>query len=353
MVPEEWPIAAPAADRIVAPARHAGRGRLATVRHDFFLNPSERLSEQERALMTAMLHALVSDVADELRAALPVSSSVANDDDNSELIAELSTAGLLDQPQLIELLLRQAGEEQIASAVKARSGRREGRVLQALVSDDDPSISAAAMALILARGRRRDRFGQTRLEFDDLPAEVAVALAFATSAALRRRLTVTVDPQTADRQLAAATAALLARHDEDRRFEVMTAALVRLLDENGKLDEDLIAAAADEGEIALVAQALARRAGVLGADAMDLLVGGNSRGLMLLLRMAAVSREFAARLLAGPGDLLGVTDAGREISRFDTLTHEEVDVAREWLRLDAAYRSALAALGQGHGQRSL
>ncbi len=338
---------------MVAPARHAGRGRLATVRHDFFLNPSERLSEQERALMTAMLHALVSDVADELRAALPVSSSVANDDDNSELIAELSTAGLLDQPQLIELLLRQAGEEQIASAVKARSGRREGRVLQALVSDDDPSISAAAMALILARGRRRDRFGQTRLEFDDLPAEVAVALAFATSAALRRRLTVTVDPQTADRQLAAATAALLARHDEDRRFEVMTAALVRLLDENGKLDEDLIAAAADEGEIALVAQALARRAGVLGADAMDLLVGGNSRGLMLLLRMAAVSREFAARLLAGPGDLLGVTDAGREISRFDTLTHEEVDVAREWLRLDSAYRSALAALGQGHGQRTL
>ena len=353
MVPEEWPIAAPAADRTVAPARNAGRGRLATVRRDFFLNPDERLSEQERALMTAMLHALVSDIADELRAALPAASAVANDDDNSELVAELSAAGLLNHPQLIELLLRKAGEEQIASAVKARSGRREGRVLQSLVSDDDPSISAAAMALILARGRRRDRFGQVRLEFDDLPAEVAVALVYAASAALRRRLTVTVDQQTADRQLAAATAALLAQHDEDRRFEAMTEVLVRLLDESGKLDEDLIAAAADEGEVALVGQALARRAGVLGSDAMDLLTGGNSRGLMLLLRMAAVSRELAARLLAGPGDLLGVTDAGREISRFDTLSQEEVDAAREWLRLDLGYRTALAALGQGHGQRSV
>ena len=302
--------------------------------------------------MTAMLHALISDIADELRAALPATSAVANDDDNSELIAELSAAGLLDQPPLIELLLRKAQEEQIVSAVKARSGRREGRVLQALVSDDDPSVSAAAMGLILARGRRRDRFGHARLEFDDLPAEVAVSLAYAAAAALRRRLTVTMDQADADRQLASATTALLARHDEDRRFDVLTATLVRLLDENGKLDEDFIAAAADEGEIALVAEAMARRAGVLGSDSMDLLVGGDSRGLMLLLRMAAVSRELAARLLAGPGDLLGVTDPGREISRFDTLSQEEVDAAREWLRLAVTYRSALAALGQGHGQRT-
>jgi hypothetical protein len=70
MMPEEWPIAASAADEN-APARRAGSERLATVRADFFLDSDERLSEQERALMTAMLHCLVSDVADELRAAVP------------------------------------------------------------------------------------------------------------------------------------------------------------------------------------------------------------------------------------------------------------------------------------------
>ncbi len=303
--------------------------------------------------MTAMLHAMVSDIADELRASLPASSAVANDEDNSELIAELTAARLLDQPPLIELLLRRADEEQIATAVKARSGRRDGRLLQTLVSDENASISAAAMALILARGRRRDRFGQARIEFDDLPAETAVALTQVVSAGLRQRLMVTVDKKAADRQLAAASAALLARHDEDKRLEALAAALIRLLDEQGRLDEDLIAAAAEDGEVALVAQALARRAAIGGEEAFDLLLGGEGASLMLLLRMAGASRELAARLLAGPGDLLEIADAGRAIARFDSITQEEVDSTREWLRLDPTYRSALAALGQDHGQRSL
>lgn len=303
--------------------------------------------------MTAMLHAIVSDIADELRASLPSSSAVANDEDNSELIAELTAARLLDQPPLIELLLRRADEEQIATAVKARSGRRDGRLLQTLVSDENASISAAAMALILARGRRRDRFGQARIEFDDLPAETAVALTQIVSAGLRQRLMVTVDKKAADRQLAAASTALLARHDEDKRLEALAAALIRLLDEQGRLDEDLIAAAAEDGEVALVAQALARRAAIGGEEAFDLLLGGEGASLMLLLRMAGASRELAARLLAGPGDLLEIADAGRAIARFDSITQEEVDSTREWLRLDPTYRSALAALGQDHGQRSL
>ena len=51
MVPEEWPIAASAADRKVDPAHRAGRDRLSTVRLDFFLNPEQRLSEQERLML--------------------------------------------------------------------------------------------------------------------------------------------------------------------------------------------------------------------------------------------------------------------------------------------------------------
>ena len=326
---------------------------MSTVRQDFFLNPEQRLNEQERAVMTAMLHGLVSDVADELRAALPARSAVANDEDNSELVAELTAAGLLDQPKLIELLLRRADEEQITTAVKARNAGRDGRLLQTLVSDENASISAAAMALILARGRRRDRFGQARVEFDDLPAETAVDLTQIVSAGLRHRLLANLDKQAADRQLASAAASLLARHDEDKRLEALATVLVRLLDEQGRLDEDLIAAAAADGEAVLVAEALARRAAIGGEDSFKLLLGGDGGSLMLLLRMAGASRELAARLLAGPGDLLEIADAGRAIARFDAITQEEVDSAREWLRLDPCYRNALAALGQDHGQRAL
>jgi len=353
MTAEEWPLAAPAADRTVTPARNAGRTRLDTVRRDFFLDPDQRLSEQERALMTAMLHAIVSDIADELRAALPPSSAVANDEDNGALVAELTAAGLLDQPALIELLLRRADEEQITAAVKARSGRRDGRLLQTLVSDDNASISAAAMSLILARGRRRDRFGQARLEFDDLPPQTAIALTQVVGAGLRPRLLVTTDRQVADHQLAAASNALVRRHDPAKRLEALAAGLLRLLDEQGRLDDDLIATVAEDGDVALLAQALARRAAISGEDAFDLLLGGDGSSLMLLLRMAGSSRELAARLLAGPGDLLEIADAGRAIARFDAITAEEVEAAREWLRLDANYRSALAALGQDHRQRAL
>ena len=75
MVPVEWPLAAPAADRPVEPARTRGSRRLASVRRDFFLDPAHRLTEQERALMTAMLNDLVGSVASELLAALPGESS--------------------------------------------------------------------------------------------------------------------------------------------------------------------------------------------------------------------------------------------------------------------------------------
>src|SRR5688572_2618838 len=135
MLPEEWPIAADAADPD-APARLSGRDRLATVRADFFLNPAERLTEQELALMTAMLHCLVGDIADEVRAAIP-KGTAANDERNLALIGTLSSARLLDRPALVRLLLRRADEERIATAANARSGKREARVLQGLVSHED------------------------------------------------------------------------------------------------------------------------------------------------------------------------------------------------------------------------
>ena len=85
--------------------------------------------------MTAMLHCLVGDVADALRAALPRRArSAANDDSNLALIDALTRSRLLDEPGLMAMLLRRADEERIAAAAAARTGRREARVLQGLVS---------------------------------------------------------------------------------------------------------------------------------------------------------------------------------------------------------------------------
>src|SRR4029079_9898252 len=133
MMAEEWPISAGPAEPARAPAR-GGRDRLSTVRVDFFLSPAERLTAAERALMTAMLHCLLGDIADEIRAALPSGLAAANDEGNLALVERLSRARLLDRSVLVRMLLRRADEERITTAARARSGRREARVLQGLVS---------------------------------------------------------------------------------------------------------------------------------------------------------------------------------------------------------------------------
>ena len=352
MMPEEWPIAAVAADQN-APARGAGRDRLSTVRVDFFLDPACRLTEQERALMTAMMRCLVGDIADEIRAALPTGATAANDESNIAIIDALTSARLLDRLGLVQRLLRRADEERIATGAKARIGRRDARVVQGLVSHTDGAVAAAAMALIIARGRRRDRFGQCLLHFDDLPRDEARVLVQAVAAALRIELVGRMAKAQADRLLANATAQLLASHDPGSSLENLTATLVRLLDEEGDLDDERIGAAGIEGEMNFIAHALARRCGISGDAALDELLSGDGNRVMALLRMGSVRRETAAGLLAGIGDLLGIADPGQAIARFDAMSDADVADALSWLIADAAYKRAVAALGTSDGQRTV
>jgi hypothetical protein len=351
MVPEEWPDAAEAAGDS-ASVRGAG-DRLATVRLDFFLHPAERLTEQERALMTAMLHCLVADIADEIRAALPKRAAAANDEGNLAIIEALSAARLLDRPALVRLLLRRADEERISNAANARSGRREARVLQGLVSHDDGAVAAAAMGLIIARGRRRDRFGQCLLHFDDLSDVEARTLVHVVSAALRGDLASVGSAAESDRLIAEAAGQVLASHDPESGIDTLTETLVRLLQEEGALSDELIVAGAMEGEMTFLAHALASRSAVPAHVAMDELLSGNERRAMTVLRIAEVSRTVAASLLAGIGDLLGIPDPGRAITAFDRLSDAEVEDARAWLTTDPAYRTAVKALRSSRGKRSV
>jgi hypothetical protein len=352
MMPEEWPISASGADQTRA-TRRAGGDRLSTVRVDFLLNSAERLTEQERALMTAMLHCLIGDIADALRAVLPTIAIPANDEGNLAVIEQLTSAGLLDRTGLMRRLLRRADEERIATGAKARIGRREARVLQGLVSHSDGAVAAAAMALIIARGRRRDRFGQCLLHFDDLPRDEARALACSLAAALRSELIVGTGAAEADRLLAAAIAQVMASHDAGNSIENLTATLIRLLAEEDALTDELIGAAAIEGEVNFVSQALARRSALNGDMALDELLSSDAKRIMVLLRMGGLSREVAGGLLAGIGDLLGIADLGRAISEFDRLSETDIANARSWIAADPLYQRAVAALGgNDHGQRS-
>ncbi len=330
-MPVEWPLAAGAADRPVDPARpHAGRDRLPAVMTDFFLDEGSRLTDEERALMAAMLRSLVLEVADELIAELPPLTGARAEPLRDGLYRQLRHAGLLERPGLVALLLRRADEQQPSGHIN-----RGEPVLSALVGDDDSAVSEAAMALTLARGRRRDRFGRLGAEFDDVAAEDAVALVYAVAAALRHGLAEETESALAD-----AAQAVVARHDEGRRLEAIVAALARALEASGRGDDAMVATLAREGDAALMSGLLARRAGIDPDEAWRLFTGGDA---MMLARLAGCERAAAAQILAAFEPRSGAVD--RFIDRFDGIDDAAAEELRQWLRLDPHYRVAREAFG--------
>jgi hypothetical protein len=338
MVPVEWPLAATAADPPVKSARTRGSRRLTSVRRDFFLDPAHRLSEQERALMMAMLHDLVGSVAGEIIAALP--SNGAQAPDAATLAMRLSAAGLLDREELVSLLLRRADEHRIAAAFAGRAGARKLPLLPRLVGDGDASVAAAAMALVVARGRRRDAFGQPRIELNDLGAGEAGSLALSVAAALA---------ENGDRpDLAAAASAVVSGHAPSDSLDSAVVGLVEALEAAGRVDDKMVEAAAQEGETTLLGVLLARRAAISLETAWGYLVSGQDDGLALLARMAGLGRPAAARLIAEFAALSGAS-VEEQIARFDNFDDADVQAALDWWRLPPDFRAASAALGQARG----
>jgi len=336
MMPVEWPLAASAADRQVEPARpRAGSDRLAIAAADFFLDEGSRLTDEERALMAAMLRGLVTDIADELIAALPPMLAAQAEQAREGLYRRLRRARLLEREGLVALLVRRADEQQLSG----RSDRGEP-TLTALVGDDDGQVAEAAMALTLARGRRKDRFGRLGAEFNDVSAEDAVALVHAVAAGLRDVLT-----SEADQPLGVAAQALLARHDEGRRLEANVAALARALETFGRADDSVVRQLAEDSDAALLVGVLARRAGIDLLDAWNFFTGSDA---MMLVRLAGCDRTTAAQILAGFEQMSG-SSAERIIDRFEALDDVTVERWRLWMRLDPQYRAARDAMELASG----
>jgi hypothetical protein len=261
--------------------------------------------------------------------------------DASELASRLSAAGLLDREALVSLLLRRADEHRIAAAFAGRAGPRKLPLLPRLVGDKDAKVAAAAMALVVARGRRRDAFGQPRIELNDLAAGEAGYLVFAVAAGLA--------VQHGDRPaLAGAAAAVADGHAPGDGLDAALTGLVTALEASGRLDDAMVAASAEDGEAAMLAGLIARRAAISFETSWGYLVSGQDDGLALLGRMAGLGRPAAARLIAEFGALSGAS-VEDEIARFDGFADEEVQAALDWWRLPPDFRDASAVLGQAHG----
>ena len=329
----------------------AGRDRLPTVRQDFFLDADYRLTEQERALMTAMLHRLVADIASEIQLALPRDWLPANDDVEA-LTDRISRAGLLDIDGLLGLLLRRSDEQRVASALDAVSRQASSNLIHPFVSDADADIAAAAMAVLIARGRRRDRYGRTVVELDDIPPQGAQPLVFAVAAGFRESIPVHVPPAQAERNLCDAANLLIRQLDPARALDSQMEQFVSRLGEAGKIDDALIGKAMEIGDLSFLAHALASRAGLHHTTCFEELMSCDGRRAMLVLRLAGVSRRTAAQLIATLGDFIGLGGDAQTLDAFAAWTADQIDAAGNWLQLEPGFQAALRGVGHGNGHRT-
>lgn len=289
--------------------------------------------------MSAMLGDFVATLAVEIGLAAGIRPEPG---DTPRILSKLTRAGLLNRAGLLSLMLRRADEHRIASAFASHAGPRRLPLLSRLVGASSPTIASAAMALVVARGRRRDGFGQPRIELSDLPPDDVVALTHAVAAAMSPGGSAEAIHAAAAEQVAESV-----RYEEslDRAVEQLADALHRGPDKEDRLIEE----ASGEGEAALAAHLISRHAGVTPQAAWDHLLDAGDGGLALLARMAGLSRQSAARLIADFGAMIGTASIEDEMARFDTLDEQEVAAALAHWRLPRPFRIAHTMLGNGNG----
>lgn len=332
----------------------AARERFAVAATDLLLPEGARLTEWQRLTAANLLTRLVRSIEDVLRAALARHFA-----EHDAVQAALSSAHvpialpILERAQALgdaalgTLLVRRVEEHRFWKAF-GQSG--EDDLLFELVRDPDEALAAEAMALVIARSRRFDRFQEPVIGHIDLPAELQHKLVWLVAAALRHYLTQQHGLRAVDAAIETAASAVIADHDEGQGLEAVTARLVRLLHIRQRLDGALLARTLSEGALPLFIAGLGALAGLDHNSAWEVLSDPRGRGPALLLRAGRVEREDAAAillLLNSRGRLFSGAEgdaAADQLELYDSLDEAAAaDVLRLW-QADPAYRASVARI---------
>jgi uncharacterized protein (DUF2336 family) len=340
-----------AARRLLA----ASRERFSVAAVDLLLPPESRLSEWQRITASALLACLVRSIEDELRASLADRFS-ADEAVHAALgstrveiaIPVLERAQALKDADIGTALVRRVEEHRFWK----ENGRSADAMLGQFISDEDAEVAAEAMGLLIARGRRFDRFQEPLLGHTDLPADLHHRLVWNIAAALRHYLVGQhkLAPGAADAAIAAAADEVIASYDEGRTLDAVCLRLCRRLHASGRLDGGSLAKMLEEGQMPLFLAGLAVRSALDAGAVWEILSDPEGNGPALLLRAAALDRKAAASilyLLNARGRFFSDEEgdaAAEQLQVFDaTPVDEAVGVIRLW-QADPGYRAAVARL---------
>lgn len=334
----------------------AARERFSVAAIDLLLPEQGRLTEWQRITASTLLGQLVRAIEDALRGALAESFS-----DHEGLHAALTSAhvaialplleraNVLRDDDLGNVLVRRVEEHRF---YKANADPAKDDLIVELIRDADGAIASEAMALLIARSRRFDRFQEPAMAETELSAELQHRLVWMVAAALRQYMVQRhgIAPGTADSAISAAAARMIADYDEGESLEARALRLARRLHQTGRLEDALLLRTLEEGCLPLFVAGLALRGALDYQAAWEVLSDPRGRGPALLLRIAEVGRAMAAAILLvlnERGRLFSGAAADAATEQLDLFDETDSGAAHDVLQLwqvDPGYRAAIARL---------
>lgn len=334
----------------------ASRERFSVAAADLLLPEQARLSEWQRVTAATLLSRLVQSIEDLLRGAL--AEALAEEEGAAAALASahvaiaapiLERAQMLRDPDLFTILVRRVEEHRYW---QAHVGTGAEAYLATLVRDPDEAVAADAMDVLIASGRRFDRFQDPILGRAELPAEVQHRLVWLIAAALRHYLVQRhgLGAGAVDVAIEEAARALIDGYDEGEGLEAQALRLARRLHAAGRLEGPDLARMLEEGGLVPFIAGLSVRSGLDQAATWEVLSDPRGRGPALLLRAAGLGRNEAAAillLLNSRGQLFSGPEGDATAAQLELFGAVDDAGAQAVLRLwraDPAYRAAVARL---------
>lgn len=378
-MPLDRPIDVQALLGLAAGRSGAARAQIANAVTDLFLPAAQRLTDQQRALMTDVLGRLLGTVEMEVRRHLveALSRSPASQPDLEARLASdsievarpiLERSSVVRNPALMDIVIQCAEEHRMAIALRetvsppltealAERGFKgsEDDVLEGLIRTEDPVLSRRAMELLVAESKRNGQFQQPLLTQNDLPADLAHEVYWWVAAALRRHIlkTFVIDQAVLDPMLERAVKRAVVEYDDTQSVQSRALQLARRLNELGELTDGFLLRTLRQGRLSLFTAAFAARAKIAFNTVWRIVTDPASESFIVLAKAVDVSRDVTASLVIVLGELGNAARARPPSAITEILRlHDDLDVAAarrvlQYWQLDAGLRQAIDDLNEG------
>ncbi len=378
-LPLDRPIDVQALLGLAAGRSGAARVQLANAVADLFLPAAQRLTDQQRALMTDVLGRLLSTVEMEVRRHLVDAlsrSSISQPELEARLTSDsievarpiLERSSVVRNPALMDIVVQCAEEHRMAIVLResvsppltealAERGVRgsEDDVLEALIRTEDTVLSRRAMELLVVESKRNGQLQQPLLTQNDLPVELAREVYWWVAAALRRHIlrSFVVDQAVLDPMIERSAKRAMIEHDDTQSVQSRALQLARRLDELGELTDGFLLRTLRQGRLSLFTAAFAARAKIAFNTVWKIVTDPASESFIVLAKAVDVSRDATASLVLVLGDLNNAARARPPSALAEILRlHDDLEVAAarrvlQYWQLDTGLRQAIDDLNEG------